>query len=69
VNLSGRNGSEIINSPTPEEIAAACRQIREEWTEEEFYLRAGVRRGGWLPPGCLTGAGINDPHGDLADGK
>lgn len=28
--------------PTPEEIAAACREIRKEWSEEERRKRAGL---------------------------
>ncbi len=39
-------------NPTPEEIAASCRQIQAEWDESEFRRRAGQSSAGrgWAPP-------------------
>jgi hypothetical protein len=31
-----------IPDPTPEEIAAECERIREEWTEQQERKRAGL---------------------------
>lgn len=41
------------HDPTPEEIAAECAKIREEWSEAETWRRAGYlsgRRPHWTVP-------------------
>jgi len=30
------------HEPTPEEIAAACAEFREGWSERDYYRRAGI---------------------------
>ena len=31
-----------VGEPSPDEIAAACREIRRGWSEREHYRRAGL---------------------------
>lgn len=44
-----RNGSSTSlcgmqpGDPTPEDIAAACREIQRGWSQRDFYIRAGRR--------------------------
>lgn len=42
--------------PTPEQIAAECRKIREGWSEREHWKRAGFRQGRprWEPRMVVT---------------
>ena len=51
--------------PTPEEIAADCRAIREEWDENEYRRRAGYAAStGWTPPECKSV--IGEPEAEAA---
>ena len=39
--------------PSPSELAAACREIRDGWSEREYERRAGVgARQPWTPMQC-----------------
>lgn len=52
--------------PTPEEIAAACRQIQAEWDDNEFRRRAGhaSNGAGWLPPTARLMMRLDEPEDD-----
>lgn len=50
--------------PTPEEIAADCRAIREEWDAETERKRAGAPSAGWAPPECKSV--IGEPEAEAA---
>lgn len=42
-----------VADPSPDEIAAACREIREtHWTDEEYELRATASSPRWIVPMC-----------------
>ena len=36
--------------PTPEQIAERAARIRDGWSEDELYRRAGVEKPTWQPP-------------------
>lgn len=41
--------------PTPEQIAAACAEIRAGWSAETYLarMRVDLRPRAWVPPGCV----------------
>ena len=40
--------------PSAAEISAACREIRQEWSEKEWESRSTFNNAHWLPPGILN---------------
>ena len=46
--MQGLQARQSITEPTPAEIAACCAEIRSQWSNRTFRLRAG------LPPVGLT---------------
>jgi len=54
--------SEPHYQPGPEEIAAACAEIRETWSDDEEQRRRSIRDlpESWSVPGTMS-AGVRDP--------
>jgi hypothetical protein len=48
MSMQGISGKQSGSEPTPAEIAASCAEIRSQWNNRTFRLRAG------LPPVGLT---------------
>jgi hypothetical protein len=46
--MQGMSAKQTVSEPTPAEIAAFCAEIRSQWSNRTFRLRAG------LPPVGLT---------------
>lgn len=51
--------------PTPKEIREGCRALREKWTDQEFFKRAGLKQTEYRVPVCEVEGSYDEFNSEL----